>query len=594
MFHLDKTSEGINLLNWNKELPFASAADPLGLNLRVSARISDELLYCITSITPRARYYAFFPWAFQDYNAHEQGTKNDRGRVKAVLTRERAMVLGAVLHHDGNPCDGGGLGGSDKATKIDRNKRRMFDLAIWEHLGAPEGQFGAAYKGSLINLGVFKTDEVHLKEEKRGDTSEHNEETETIDVRELSELGKRLASSFARSVRATEYVKASCNLRDAVDTSILSEFGSRAGLCEINGKHAFDREVLRDVFFAKHKEKYKEMATPGQHRRRMSLLLLLECVGQTNAAGISFDNSSFSDICYFGTFFSDGETPRIAAITVPSELADIYERWRVFYSQNYLAVALQSMLAACVRLLRDKPAGLSQNQLMQALNPPGLKARFEELFDRKIPADFFTMSARETLSTCGITINHNTTSALPIDAPFSERSLEESLVGGEANEASGIVLAAILLYQTVLRYQTRTLAAYKNWYAQQVFNPSADIALPEIAKYLIEEFGNDWLDCSNERLLHRVVWRFVIQQHQTMSYERGFGGSAPLFHVDGTTIIGTNSDFTDPRALNPRLGSALQILTDIGLIIYDDESGYRRMPDGDDWLASELKHENAP
>ena len=46
----------------------ASDADPLGLNLRVSARLANELLHCITSITPRARYYSFFPWAFEDYN----------------------------------------------------------------------------------------------------------------------------------------------------------------------------------------------------------------------------------------------------------------------------------------------------------------------------------------------------------------------------------------------------------------------------------------------------------------------------------------------------------------------------------------------
>ena len=96
MYELAKPSDGMRLLHWNKELPSASPADPLGLNLRVSARLSDELLYCITSITPRARYYAFFPWAFQDYNDHERAKQGDRGRIKAVLARERAMVLGAV------------------------------------------------------------------------------------------------------------------------------------------------------------------------------------------------------------------------------------------------------------------------------------------------------------------------------------------------------------------------------------------------------------------------------------------------------------------------------------------------------------------
>ena len=559
MFQLSKPSEGIKLLQWNKELPSASAADPLGLNLRVSARLSDELLYCITSITPRARYYAFFPWAFQDYNDHERSTKTDRGRIKGVLARERAMVLGAVMHHDGHPCDGGALGGSDKATKIDRKKQRSFDLSRWEHLGAAEGQFGAAYKGSLINLGVFKTDNERVKDEADAETAELDKETQDIEVRELSDLGKRLATAFGQSVRSTNYVKQQWTLRNSVDTGILTEFGSRAGLCEIASKRAFDRDVLRDVFFAK----YKEMGKPGQHRRRMSLMFLLECVGQAHAAGTSFGNSSFSEICYFGIFLSDADTPRKVSVSVPPQLADMYERWRIFYSQIYLAVALQSILVACVRVLRNRPAGMTYEQLVQGLNPPGLKARFREVFGRELPNDFFALSARETLAVCGIG-GKRPVNTLPIDAPFSERNLEHLLIESEANDVAGIVLAAMLLYEVVLRYGQRVSAAHNNWYAQQVYNPAADIALPEIVKFLVEEFGDGWLDRSNEQILHRVVWRFVIRQHQTMSYERGFGGSAPLFHVDGTTIIGAGTDFTDPQVLNPRLGSALQILSDLG------------------------------
>jgi hypothetical protein len=335
VFQLTKPSEGLKLLQWNKELPSASPADPLGLNLRVSARLSDELLYCITSITPRARYYAFFPWAFQDYNDHEHAERGDRGRIKGVLARERAMVLGAVLHHDGHPCEGGALGGSNKATKIDPTKRRSFDLSRWEHLDAAEGQFGAAYKGSLINLGVFKTDNERVKDEADADTAELDQETQDIDVRELSDLGKRIAIAFDQSVRNTEYVRKQWTLRNAVDIGILAKFGSRAGLCEIAGKHALDRGVLRNVFFAN----YKEMTRPGHQRRRMSLLFLLECVGQSHAAGATFGNGSFNDICYFGAVLSDDDTPEKTVVSMPPALTDIYERWRIFYMQNYLAVA---------------------------------------------------------------------------------------------------------------------------------------------------------------------------------------------------------------------------------------------------------------
>jgi hypothetical protein len=73
-----------------------------------------------------------------------------------------------------------------------------------------------------------------------------------------------------------------------------------------------------------------------------------------------------------------------------------------------------------------------------------------------------------------------------------------------------------------------------------------------------------------------------------MSYERGFGGGAPLFHVDGTIVVGSETDYIDPRAKNPRFWSALQILADLKLVVFDTENGYQMTEDGESWLASEL------
>jgi hypothetical protein len=336
-----------------------------------------------------------------------------------------------------------------------------------------------------------------------------------------------------------------------------------------------------------------EMSQPGHNRRRMSLLLLLECVGQTHAAGIAFGNSSFSDICYFGTLFSDEDTPDQTAVSIPPALRDVYERWRIFYTQNYLAVALQSMLVGCLRVIRGRPGGMTLRRLVQALSAPGLNARFRECFGRDLSKDFFALSACETLAVCGVESTNESFNTLPIDAPFSERSLELLLVDIEANEAGCLVLAAMLLYQVVVRYHGQVRASFNNWYEQQVHNDLGDISLPGVMRFLRGEFGDNWLDCPNAEILSRILSRFVIRQHERMSYERGFGGSAPLFHVDGTTVIGTGTDYTDPQALNPRLRSALQILSDLGLIIYEGESGYRRTSDGDAWLASELERAGA-
>jgi hypothetical protein len=296
VLELAKQTSSLKLLQWTKELPSASAGDPLGLSLRVSARLANELLYCITSITPRARYYSFFPWAFQNYNEREHATRNDRGRVKGVLSRERAMVLGVVMHH-GGPCGGGGLGGSDEADiLLNKGKRPSYDLSAWKHLTAAEGQFGAAYKGSLINLGLFKTPPKDLPDEVDEQIKELNDEAQNIDVRELSPLGKRLAEAYAASIHNTRYVKDNWTLRDKIDAKVLEEFGSVAGLCELSGKKADDREVLRNVFFSC----YDEMKVPGQQRRRMSLLFILECVAHAHAAGLLLTIDRFRDICYFG------------------------------------------------------------------------------------------------------------------------------------------------------------------------------------------------------------------------------------------------------------------------------------------------------
>jgi hypothetical protein len=315
---------------------------------------------------------------------------------------------------------------------------------------------------------------------------------------------------------------------------------------------------------------------------------------------VSFDNSAFSDICYFGEILAGEEKPKPIAIALPQKLNDIAERWRAYHSHNYLAVALQSFLVTLARILRDRPGGIVRSDLFGHVSSPAITVRFKELFGCDLLGDLFELTPRDLLTLSGVTLSSppdsggNDKLGLPIASPFSERSLENLLIDGEANEVAGIAIAAMLFYQTLLRYPAVVAAPFHNWYERHVKDPYTDIALPGVLDMLHGEFGSSWIDRSNREILDRVIWRFVVRQHQTMSYERGFGGNAPLFHVDGVTVIGTNTDYTDPRALNVRLRSALQILTDLGLIYWDDDDGYSRTEDGDVWLAAELRNEPGP
>ncbi|KHK93561.1 hypothetical protein [Novosphingobium malaysiense] len=81
--------------------------------------------------------------------------------------------------------------------------------------------------------------------------------------------------------------------------------------------------------------------------------------------------------------------------------------------------------------------------------------------------------------------------------------------------------------------------------------------------------------------------RYVVRQHEAMSYERGFGGSPPLFFLEGERIVGNDISRDDVDPGNARFPSIMQVLWDLRLII-DHESGQMLSEDGNALLASYL------
>jgi hypothetical protein len=595
MLKLKKPPAGIQLLRWNKKLPSVSTQDPLGLNLRVSNRLAVQLLYCITSITPRARYYSFFPWAFEDYARTEQGKPNDRGRVRAVLARERALVVGSVMHHDGHACAGGALGGSEEAIKLyERGVPASFKPDTFKHLKAREGQFGAAYKASLINLGLFAEETEGVNEEADEGTEELNAETQSIEVQHLSARGMRLADAFQQSVSGTRYIKEGWPSRATIPAAVLKDYGRKAGLCEIDRKGAADREVMREILFACDRQK-KDSA---HYRRRMTLLLLLQAIAEASGRYISFDRHVFNDLTYFGRIVRDDEEQDDESfpVAIPDPLIDIAARWRIFHFHGYLAVALQSFLVTIVGILREHPSGIERGKLLEQFSPPAVAARFHKLFDLKLPRSFFDMTPRDLLSVAGANVAEilggqlASLERLGIDSLCSERALSILLVDDrQVMHAGAIALASMLLYILLLRYQVTTERDYDAWYANLVQDPFADISVPGVLGTLRSEYGDGWWDRPNDEILNLVVWRFVVLQHRTMGFDRG--GEAPLFHLDGTTLIGAEADFDDPQALNGRFDSAIQILVDLPLVGGSRDDGFSLTAEGVAWLDRLLAEE---
>ncbi len=588
--NLASHDDGLVLLRWNKELPAASSQDPLGLNLRVSARLGAELLHCITSITPRARYFSFFPWAIQDYREMEENKPGDRGIVVGVLARERAMVLGAVFHHGGHPCEGGALGGSDKAVVVANTEpQASYDLVNWSHLASPRGQLSAAYIASLVNLGLFEAARDGVSEEVDPETNELGKDQEEVDVTILSERGKRLAEAFGCSIQKTDYATNNWSVKSIVDRGVLTDFGAAAGLCEIGKPSAADRQVLREVFFSCDRTDTES----AHYRRRMTLLLLLECARICEANGAGLDEKKFADLVFYRHHAAALSQPIDA---VDDALSDIAHRWRVFYFHGHFSLALQTALVALVRSLRHEDGGIERPRII-AVNDGGMIThRVSVLLGCSLQGDFFEISARETLKAIGLSVDDY---LLDPEDGFATtkirgRNVEEQLSylildENEANGPGAIGLATILLYVATIRYSTEVDARYDDWYRNHVGDPSSDLSLPGFRDWL-GAGDKFWLDRTNRELIEGTWWKYLVIQHQKMSYDRGFGGNSALFNLDGTTVIGTGLDYVNPRPVNARLPSAFQVLVDLGLL-EDQESTWKLTDDGRQWLSSQLKME---
>ena len=69
-----------------------------------------------------------------------------------------------------------------------------------------------------------------------------------------------------------------------------------------------------------------------------------------------------------------------------------------------------------------------------------------------------------------------------------------------------------------------------------------------------------------------VLSRYIVQQHQSMSYEKSVTGDRCLLQVDGQKVFSPGG-FEKIGIGNPRLGSAIQILKDLGLIHDEAKNG---------------------
>lgn len=579
-----KPKPKIQLLRWSDHVSASDVTDPLGLGLRGSTRLASLLLYCITSITPRARYFSFIPWSISDWQRREKDQPHAFGLRRGIAVRERALTIGCIVHHDGEGCDGPGLNGVRGGKRWFAKSPTTFDP---KSLKLTKNSILGAYYTSLVNLGCFVSDD------ERAETEEEIEDSEfTFDDIELTELGHELANSYGSQVQRLGSVKRLSQLDRTSTVASLKEFGKRGGLCELVDPSCPDRDILRKVFFAQ-----SGFSGKSHFRRNRSLVLMLELCRQLSVDGWNLNGFTFGSSVYCGEIFEDGES---LAVSIPTPLQDTATRWRMFYFHHYMSVALEGMFSWLVTQLNDRGlTGATIDDLSAELHSPLVSRAIGELIDQKLPKDFGASTPSAFFGILGISeseltveLSREIDEKITAENATSEAWLEDAVRAGEYQQSpAGLAVPCILFALTLGRYKQWEETEYGNWLASDavVKDPYLDL-LPSTVSLGLARHQGDWWRHPWAELAQHVLSRYVVQQHQSMAYEKTATGDRCLLEVDGERVI--SDSFFDKIGLgNPRLGSAIQILTDLALLTEDDDGTKQVTEDGLKVLRTELERE---
>jgi hypothetical protein len=573
------------LLRWSEYVPASDVQDPLGLNLRGLARLGGRLLYCITSITPRARYFSFIPWCVFDYQNREKGKPHALGLRDAIVLREKALTLGCIAHHEGDTCSGGALVGTLEAKRWLGRGNTEADLKKLKLAKIPALN---AYFTSLVNLGCFVTDD---------DTPEADEEGEeaqfTFDDVELSPLGLELARRYDSVAGGLPVIHQLSRGSRRCSVEALAELGEHGGLCELTETAAADRALLRDVFFA-------QAGLKGEsHRvRRRSLLLILELCRQFSAEQWMLSEPDFAGAVYFGELTTEEGHLEVA---VPPALLDVAARWRMFYFHHYMGVALEGLFSWLIaQLAMFGLAGTTLEELVARLDDLSVRKGLGDLLRIDLDRPFGELTPCGLFACLGLPhgdfgVKFGSAFDLAVRSmqPVAEDTLEIRVRdSGLLQSSTGLAVPMILLATTLARYSRWEGTNYGKWLASAASDPYLDLVPPVLASGLSRRFDR-WWRCDWKELTGFVLSRFVVRQHQAMSYEKSWAGDRCLLQVDGSKIFSTGG-FDKIGMGNPRLHSAVQILKDLALM-EDAEDGVTHLTkEGKQFLRDELKKEARP
>lgn len=530
--------------------------DFLGLRA-VQANIVGYVLPGITTITPRARYYAFYSWLLAEY-----GHTHPAGMSLAHFIKRREQIFGlahvawnATLAED--PPESGLIGTNTFRRHWYANSDEdQIPLGVDDYLGADYGGY-SQYASVMRTLMLTQQPEA--------------------DTLEILPKGQELAQAFATAIEDTEYYRLRHSLDEAssIHREVLEEYGTRCHLSRLAGSP--DCLPTLEALFAFDSGPVAPTPREGDgpvQNMKGSLGLIMDMLAQADSA---LTEDDFRRAIAFG-LCSDFSAYKPSESTRP-----ILAHWRMFQLREYNVYALYALWAYFLYWLRLEGLQTLDEFCLHLRNDVNLASSAAaaglDIPDTLADECSLTHWLSTLLDACGVLGSdfgaRCKAFSMMSDIPINEDALYR-LLDEEIERSSPLYAGVSWLLLSILFLRLRGLEASdlgSAWY----WAKSGQARRLSLARFVRDMSAH--LSAGSSLL---EVWRslfrdYVIAQHIITSLEKWNNRKANTFHFtyengvfewvrDGTTGFSAT-----------RFRQAHNMLADLGLIEFAVEEGGRAL-----------------
>lgn len=283
--------------------------DHLGIR-SVGIAMAEQLQSGITSITPRARYWAFFAWVLHDFIQHVPKEKT-MDHFKTYLKRQEWFyILANIAEAEERGVSTHQLIGVSKGMESWRKGSELFDVE-YRYIQNSLGGYGT-YRNVMKVLGV-----TIVGDEEAG-----------VQIDRLTDpTGRALAEAFEQTICETTYYQQYRLTDTPVPREVIVEYGKAAALDRLKDLQAHDRPLLINIFMP------SEPKTVGQAYRRKSMAYYMHIIQHAKGERLTF--TMLQDVMFDELF--DGR------LVVPNKIHPVAIGWEIYQARQLFTYSLETM-----------------------------------------------------------------------------------------------------------------------------------------------------------------------------------------------------------------------------------------------------------